>query len=233
MLLDIKWLQKNRLAFFNVSSPERKTGTSYQNEGEKNEVVEVVKCLFEHGMDLVVLTPYVGQVVCIRSKLQERLSNMLVCTIDAFQGQERDVVVFSSVRSNSKKKLGFIADTRRMNVLLTRAKYAIVGIGCKDTLSNGSDLWKDWLNNTHAITCEDLRSTKCSDKQKCPKQVHVSSGAMGRGELERMRYSQGGKRREEHSLGWKSGRRRPQEVLQKQDYRVGDRGWKMEEKGRK
>jgi superfamily I DNA and/or RNA helicase len=59
-----------------------------------------------------------------------------VDTIDGFQGQERDIIVISLVRSNSKGEIGFLADTRRMNVALTRAKRKLIVIGDSATLSN-------------------------------------------------------------------------------------------------
>jgi len=69
------------------------------------------------------------------SAIQELLT---VDSIDAFQGQERDVIVISLVRSNAEGEIGFLADTRRMNVALTRAKRKLMVIGDSSTLSNNS-----------------------------------------------------------------------------------------------
>ena len=57
-------------------------------------------------------------------------------TIDSFQGQERDIIYISLVRSNEKGEIGFLRDTRRMNVAMTRAKKKLVMIGDSATLSN-------------------------------------------------------------------------------------------------
>ncbi|KEO74484.1 AAA domain-containing protein [Anditalea andensis] len=57
-------------------------------------------------------------------------------TIDGFQGQERDIIVISLVRSNPKGEIGFLSDTRRMNVALTRAKRKLVVIGDSATISH-------------------------------------------------------------------------------------------------
>jgi superfamily I DNA and/or RNA helicase len=59
-----------------------------------------------------------------------------VNTIDSFQGQERDVVYISMVRSNSTGDIGFLSDIRRMNVAITRAKKKLVIIGDSSTLGN-------------------------------------------------------------------------------------------------
>lgn len=57
-----------------------------------------------------------------------------VKTIDSYQGSEKEVIIFSCVRSNSNNSLGFLTDHRRMNVALTRAKYGMVIIGNAQTL---------------------------------------------------------------------------------------------------
>ena len=61
---------------------------------------------------------------------------IVVKTVDGFQGQERDVIYISLVRSNDTKEIGFLSDIRRMNVALTRAKSKLVVIGDSSTLAN-------------------------------------------------------------------------------------------------
>ncbi|MCR9017231.1 AAA domain-containing protein [Aquiflexum gelatinilyticum] len=60
---------------------------------------------------------------------------LTIDSIDGFQGQERDIIVISLVRSNAKGEIGFLADTRRMNVALTRAKRKLIVVGDSSTLS--------------------------------------------------------------------------------------------------
>ena len=60
---------------------------------------------------------------------------LTIDTIDGFQGQERDVVFISLVRSNDDGKIGFLSDLRRMNVAITRARMKVVVIGNAATLS--------------------------------------------------------------------------------------------------
>lgn len=72
-----------------------------------------------------------------------------VSTVDAFQGQERDVIIMTCVRSNNNKNVGFVKCEKRMNVSLTRAKYALFVLGDKWTLSNfqskGTNYWKEFI----------------------------------------------------------------------------------------
>ena len=81
--------------------------------------------------DVVVITPYSRQVDAIRRELD---ADVRVGTVDSFQGQEADVVIFSSVRSNENGDLGFLRDPRRLNVALTRARRGLVLVGCATTL---------------------------------------------------------------------------------------------------
>lgn len=88
-----------------------------------------------------VLSPYREQVNCLEEMLREDpvLSalprNMLtINTIDGFQGQERDVIYISLVRSNAKHDIGFLNDYRRMNVAMTRARKLLVVIGDSATI---------------------------------------------------------------------------------------------------
>lgn len=77
--------------------------------------------------DIAILTPYRGQVALIEGLLRKitysmYAKNVVVSSIDAYQGREADVVIFTTVRSNKKGNLGFVNDARRLNVAITRAK---------------------------------------------------------------------------------------------------------------
>ena len=63
---------------------------------------------------------------------------LTVNTIDGFQGQERDIVYISLVRSNNKNEIGFLSDYRRMNVAMTRARMLLVVIGDSETIGKNS-----------------------------------------------------------------------------------------------
>lgn len=106
-----------------------------QLEAEKPE-------LFEQGLSIGIIAPYREQVRTLRELLrnspmlmsyQERIT---VHTVDGFQGQERDIMYISLTRSNDQGEIGFLKNTRRMNVALTRAKKKLVVIGDSATLGD-------------------------------------------------------------------------------------------------
>jgi predicted DNA helicase len=80
-----------------------------------------------------VISPYRAQVELLQQEFAG-VEDVAVNTIDSFQGQERDVVYISLVRSNEKSEIGFLRDYRRMNVAMTRARKKLVIIGDSATL---------------------------------------------------------------------------------------------------
>jgi predicted DNA helicase len=91
-----------------------------------------------------VISPYRGQ-IDILSELFNEEKMVTVNTIDSFQGQERDVIYLSLVRSNDRSEIGFLKDYRRMNVAMTRARMKLVVIGDSATLGNDS-FYSDFLD---------------------------------------------------------------------------------------
>jgi superfamily I DNA and/or RNA helicase len=91
---------------------------------------------------IAVISPYKEQIRMLKElllnsdTLRPYNDKISVNTIDSFQGQERDVVYISMVRSNTTGDIGFLADIRRMNVAITRAKKKLVIIGDSSTLGN-------------------------------------------------------------------------------------------------
>lgn len=103
-----------------------------------------------------IISPYRGQVHLLKDALltfkQTSVFQVLatkveieVNTIDSFQGQERDIIYISLVRSNAEGEIGFLKDTRRMNVAMTRARKKLVVIGDSATLASFS-FYADFMN---------------------------------------------------------------------------------------
>lgn len=93
-------------------------------------------------VDFGIITPYRGQARLIRRLLKMQhyfrklRRHITVGTVDGFQGQERDVIVISLVRSNADGQIGFLRDLRRMNVAMTRARMKLIIVGNAETLSH-------------------------------------------------------------------------------------------------
>jgi superfamily I DNA and/or RNA helicase len=102
--------------------------------------------------DIGVITPYTRQVKEIGEKLSANQipKGVEVRTVDGFQGREKEIIIISLVRSNNENEIGFLVNQQRMNVLLTRAKCAMIVFGNKRTLIS-NDLWKNWINSVPNI----------------------------------------------------------------------------------
>ena len=109
-------------------------GTSLQNEGELQTVQKVLATESLNPSTTAFISPYSGQVAAAKDLLSKELR---VSTIDSFQGQEKENVIVSLVRSNDEGDIGFLKDYRRMNVAITRAKEQLIVIG--DSATVGAD----------------------------------------------------------------------------------------------
>ena len=110
-------------------------GLSKRNPNEANLVVKKVQALLDAGLpkkDIAVIAPYAAQVRLLRDLFAG--GGPEVDTVDGFQGREKEAVVISLVRSNPQNEIGFLADRRRMNVALTRARRKLIVIGDSSTL---------------------------------------------------------------------------------------------------
>ncbi|KAL9343298.1 hypothetical protein Peur_063729 [Populus x canadensis] len=88
-----------------------------------------------------IISPYRHQVKLLQDRFrdafgQESKKFVDIQTVDGFQGREKDVAIFSCVRSNDDRRIGFVSDARRMNVGITRAKSAVLVVGSASTLRN-------------------------------------------------------------------------------------------------
>ena len=125
------------------------------------------------GSDIGIIAPYIAQIslltrlFTIEPKHRKRFESVLgqqramdlldveIKTVDGFEGREKDVIIFSTVRNNSSGHIGFLADRRRLNVGLTRAKRGLFIVGSINTLKQGkagglkgrgADAWKRYAD---------------------------------------------------------------------------------------
>lgn len=96
----------------------------------------------EERLDVGIISPYKVQTQYLRQQIRKReefrlFRNVIsVNTVDGFQGQERDIIMISLVRSNNDGQIGFLSDLRRMNVAMTRARMKLIIFGDKETLQH-------------------------------------------------------------------------------------------------
>lgn len=146
--IDFPWPQPDCPNFFYVSSGQEElagSGTSYLNRTEAANVEKLTTRFIKAGVkpdQIGVITPYEGQRAYLVQYMQYQGSlnakiyqEVEIASVDAFQGREKDIIIISCVRSNEHQGIGFLADPRRLNVALTRAKYAVIVIGNPKVLS--------------------------------------------------------------------------------------------------
>ncbi|RKO97084.1 P-loop containing nucleoside triphosphate hydrolase protein [Caulochytrium protostelioides] len=95
------------------------------NHGEADVVVARLAALVDAGVapdQIGIITPYAGQVGVLKDRVLDEFPAVEISTVDGFQGREKEAILLSLVRSNDTGEVGFLSDTRRMNVALTRAR---------------------------------------------------------------------------------------------------------------
>ncbi|TFY71300.1 hypothetical protein EVG20_g1693 [Dentipellis fragilis] len=134
---------------------------SYFNVMEVMQVKQYVKDLLAdkthkiNGKDIGIITPYHRQVQKIRESVKSIADDITVGSVEEFQGQERRVIIVSTVRSSQelvefdlRHTLGFVANPRRFNVAVTRAQALLIVVGDPTVLSL-DPLWRGFLNYVH------------------------------------------------------------------------------------
>lgn len=140
---------------------EQFVGSSFGriNKGEAELTLKTLKDYFtkigrqrvlDERIDVGIISPYRAQVQYLRSLIKKReffkpyRSLVSVNTVDGFQGQERDVILISLVRSNEEGQIGFLRDLRRMNVAITRARMKLIILGNARTMTRHPFYKKLW-----------------------------------------------------------------------------------------
>ncbi|GAB3755189.1 AAA domain-containing protein [Spirosoma pomorum] len=144
---------------------EKLDGTSSTNPEEAalliRHLTQLTEGLSQHYSpesypSIAVISPYKQQLSVLNeqlantSVLQPYRSWITVNTIDSFQGQERDIVYISMTRSNAQAEIGFLADVRRMNVAMTRARKKLIIIGDSATLA-GLPFYADFITYAESL----------------------------------------------------------------------------------
>lgn len=155
------------LAFIEVKGSDEIEGESKLNRAEAARLISLLDEILAAGeldaTQIGVVTPYVSQVRLLRQLWRERCkqscsaggkkgggrgngdgSALEIASVDNFQGREKELILFSAVRANRQGRVGFLADWRRLNVLLTRARRGLIVLGCSATLKS-DPLWQQWL----------------------------------------------------------------------------------------
>ncbi|KAG8945977.1 hypothetical protein FRC00_009840 [Tulasnella sp. 408] len=148
------------MVFIHHSGGENKRDKSRVNETEAKIVCDLIEDLLAQnpnlrGESIGVIAPYAAQITLLGRLLQTdsvphqrfveslgefraaETASIEVKTVDGFEGREKEVIIFSTVRSNPTGYIGFLADRRRLNVGLTRAKRALFIVGNAKTLRTG------------------------------------------------------------------------------------------------
>lgn len=118
----------------------KKQTLSTYNEEEAGLLVKHLSENINADQSIGIIAPYKAQVEVIRELIKDNPAfdevrdNISINSVDAFQGQERDVIYISLTRSNDKNEIGFLKEYRRMNVAMTRAKTKLVIFGDSGTL---------------------------------------------------------------------------------------------------
>jgi superfamily I DNA and/or RNA helicase len=120
-------------------------GESRSNPEEARVVAAKVAELLAAGLpgqSIAVIAPYAAQVRLLRERIEA--PEVEVDSVDGFQGREKEAVIISLVRSNPRGEVGFLAEVRRMNVAMTRARRKLIVVGDSATLST-EPFFARWL----------------------------------------------------------------------------------------
>ncbi|KAM3274156.1 hypothetical protein ACQJBY_043370 [Aegilops geniculata] len=171
--------------FINVTDGrEDKDGTenSWRNMAEVAIVLHLIQNIFKswrgsagQGLSIGVVSPYSCQVGVIKDRLGNKYDtcdgfHVRVKSIDGFQGEEDDIIIVSTVRSNGSGGLGFLADNRRTNVALTRARHCLWIVGNATTLYKSGTVWKNLIDDAIRRKCIFSAS---NDATMCKLVLHV------------------------------------------------------------
>jgi hypothetical protein len=138
---DTEWPQRRERS---GRDRERWGQQGYDNPGEARLLADLATYYDRAQRDWAVIVPYLAQAEYIRRLLAGLAGDaekvrLNVGTVDSFQGGERDVILYGFTRSNPERRVGFLAELRRVNVAITRARQQLVLVGDMETLASARD----------------------------------------------------------------------------------------------
>jgi len=150
--IPIEFIDTSGTGFFESVDPETKSSFNTEEinilQFHLNQYLDTVNSQNKEFLNIGVIAPYKAQVERLKQKISVDDSYnvaLTINTIDGFQGQERDIIYITLVRSNEKGEVGFLSNERRMNVAMTRAKKKLVIIGDSSTIGN-HDFYSKFLD---------------------------------------------------------------------------------------
>nr|XP_023914514.1 uncharacterized protein LOC112026063 [Quercus suber] len=139
---------------------------SWRNMVEVSIVMKILQNLykawigtgFKQNYHIGVISPYAAQVVAIQERLGRKFEaldgfTVKVKSVDGFQGGEEDLIIISTVRSNTHASIGFTSNLQRTNVALTRARHCLWILGNDRTLVNGGSVWETLVHDAKNRQC--------------------------------------------------------------------------------
>ncbi|KAI5159786.1 regulator of nonsense transcripts 1 [Nematocida ausubeli] len=134
------------MALVDTGGEQKRNRTSLYNPREIDFIEDLLPYIMHKYKSIAIITPYKEQSIRLSENRKIINRQITVSTVDGFQGQEKDCIIVSTVRTNG---IGFLNDYRRMNVALTRAKYTVIILGCVRLLEKDK-IWKQLV--THLRT---------------------------------------------------------------------------------
>ncbi|KAK6252192.1 hypothetical protein QUC31_013912 [Theobroma cacao] len=162
----LPWPMFGPYSFINVCGRDEvdDVGYSHRNMVEVAVVQRLVRTLYKawdgsrEKLSVGIISPYAAQVVAIQEKLGVKYEKtdgfaLKVKSVDGFQGGEEDIIIISTVRSNSSGAIGFMSNPQRTNVALTRARHSLWILGNGETLAKSYSFWEALVDDAKARHC--------------------------------------------------------------------------------
>ncbi|CCE65960.1 hypothetical protein TPHA_0N01790 [Tetrapisispora phaffii CBS 4417] len=157
------WYDTQGDDFLERADDDNEIIASKYNENEAYLVKSHILKLLESNVPqsaIGVISPYRAQISFIKKLIRAEYPGIEISTVDGFQGREKEVIILSLVRSNDDYKVGFLKDSRRLNVAITRSKKQLCVIGNMETLERSKckflEEWVKWSSDNTDLRYPDV-----------------------------------------------------------------------------